>query len=78
MIGPRLTLAAIYPTGERWAAQFYAGTEHAGALAGYASREECQAAAEAVLHQLGQRPQLLALASLSAADALAASLLPIQ
>ena len=75
MIGPRLTLAAIYPDGDRWAAQLYAGTEQAGGLAGYASREECQDATAALLRQLDQCPPLLALASLAAADALAASLL---
>jgi hypothetical protein len=70
-IGPSLTLAALFPEGNRWAAQFYAGVEPAGGLAGYISQTECQDAATALLRQLGQHPQVTCLASREAADALA-------
>ena len=75
-IGPSLTLAALFPENGRWAAQFYAGTEQAGGLVGYVSQVECQDAAKALLQELGQRPQVINLASRDAADALAPQVAP--
>lgn len=75
-IGPALTLAAIFPDGPSWAAQFFAGTEPAGALAGYSTQDECQAAAAGLLKQLGQRPQVVALTSREAARSLASTIRP--
>lgn len=75
-IGSPLTLAALFPEGVRWAAQFYAGIELAGGLVGYASQVECQDAAKALLQELGQRPQVINLESREAADALAPQVAP--
>lgn len=76
MIGPRLTLAVVYPEGTTWGAQMYAGTAPGGTLAAYPTRAECEDATRSLLRQMGQTPPLVAVRSRAAGDAVAGALLP--
>lgn len=72
MIGPRLTLAAVFPDGNHWSAQMFAGIDPSGALAGWRTREACEAALATMLRDMGQNPPVLAFDSRAAAEAAAA------